>query len=192
MPSWPGTEVGRAVGCWLREASPSQSPREQGTGATGAEMRLYGEPRTPSSHVPRGKARSQALPSLRRREESKYRRGHWYTYYTQKKKRKGKEKKALEEWYSTESSFTTQETSGNIFDCHSWETATSIQWAEANMLLLSPLQGTGQLPLTKAYPSPGSAVPQLRNPALERKQPSWGRCEQDPTHDPFCPPCPPE
>lgn len=57
-------------------------------------MRLYGEPRTPSSHVPHGKAGSQALPSLRRREESKYRRGHWYTYYTQKKK-KGKETKKL-------------------------------------------------------------------------------------------------
>ena len=182
----------RAVGCWLREANPSQSPREQGTGDTGAEMRLYGS----QGHHPAmclvERLEARHCPALEGEKRANTG-GAIGIHIILKKKKNGKEtKKALEEWCSMESSFATQETSGNIFGCHNWGNATSIQWAEANMLLLNPLQGTGQLPLTKAYPSPGSAVPQLRNTALEKKQPSWGRCEQDPTNDPFCPPCPPE
>lgn len=68
----------------------------------------------------------------------------------------------------------------------------SIQWAEANMLLLSPLQGTRTVAPNKGLSIPKVSSATVKKPSLERKQPSWGRCEQDPTHDPFCPPCPPE
>ena len=100
MPCWPAAEVDRTVGRWLRTASSSQSPHEEGAGATSAEIKLWrSQGHQPAVYlVERLEARDcLALEG----EKGEYvGRAICIQIYFKKKKRKIKEK-TLEEWFST-------------------------------------------------------------------------------------------